>query len=309
MRRIGFGCGDLYSGASHQQSVRLLQTAFDAGIRYFDVARLYGNGSAEGVLGSVLPRIRDQVIIASKAGIVPWSMLHWLRFKSKARKALRLGGPLARALVAAPPPSSERYGAFSVTELVSSVHRSLKELRTDYLDVLLLHECSVADAQREEVIGLLGQLRARGKIRSFGIATHFTETCQLLTETPEVAPVAQFGSDAMNRHMRRLPRERAELVVTHTPIKQVLPRLLTHLAADEVAAQRWTSRTGLSSKDRSGMAALLLADAIAENPEGIVLFSTSQPERIAQAVAAHAEPGVLAALQEEILRMTAAPAA
>lgn len=303
MRRIGFGCGDLYSGAAHAQSVRLIETALDAGIRYFDVARLYGNGSAEAVLGSVLPRIRDRVIIASKAGILPWSMLHWPRLKSKATKAVRLAGPIARALVPPPPPSGARFGAFRLVDLVRSVNRSLKELQTDYLDILLLHECSVADAQEEEVVGFLEQLRAKGKIRTFGIATHFPETCQILNEAPNVARVAQFASDAFNRNVGRLPPGRAELVLTHTPIKQILPRLLDHLAADSAAALRWTQRTGLSADDRSGIARLLLSDAVAENAAGVVLFSSSRPERITEVVAGDSDRDALAALHDELTRM------
>jgi D-threo-aldose 1-dehydrogenase len=303
MRRLGFGCGDLYGGAAHAQSVRLIETALDAGIRYFDVARLYGNGSAEAVLGSVLPRIRDRVILVSKAGIVPWSMLHWLQFKSRAAKAVRLAGPIGRALVPAPPPSGARFGAFGRADLVRSVNRSLKDLRTDYLDILLLHECSVADSRAPEVVSFLEQLRAQGKIRTFGIATHFPETCQILNETPAVAPVAQFASDAFNRNIGALPPGRAQLVVTHTPIKQILPRLLEHLAADPAAAARWRQRTGLSPDDRSGIARLLLADAIAENPAGIVLFSTSQPERITAATAGDPGKEALAALHDEIAHM------
>jgi diketogulonate reductase-like aldo/keto reductase len=286
MRRLGLGCGDLYSGASHAQSVRLIETALEAGIRYFDVARMYGNGSAEVVLGSVLPRIRDRVIIVSKAGILPWSMLHWSQFKSRAAKAVRLAGPIARALVPPLPPSGPRFGAFRREDLVRSVNRSLKDLRTDYLDILLLE-----------------QLRAAGKIRRFGIATHFPETCQILNETPRAAPVAQFASDAFNRNVRRLPPARAELVVTHTPIKQILPRVLDYLAADSAAASRWRQRTGLASDDRSGIARLLLADAVAENTSGIVLFSSSRPERITEAVAGDPGTDALAALHDELARL------
>ena len=303
MRRLGLGCGDLYSGASHAQSVRLIETALEAGIRYFDVARMYGNGSAEVVLGSVLPRIRDRVIIVSKAGILPWSMLHWSQFKSRAAKAVRLAGPIARALVPPLPPSGPRFGAFRREDLVRSVNRSLKDLRTDYLDILLLHECSVADSRDPEVVSFLEQLRAAGKIRRFGIATHFPETCQILNETPRAAPVAQFASDAFNRNVRRLPPARAELVVTHTPIKQILPRVLDYLAADSAAASRWRQRTGLASDDRSGIARLLLADAVAENTSGIVLFSSSRPERITEAVAGDPGTDALAALHDELARL------
>jgi D-threo-aldose 1-dehydrogenase len=303
MPRLGFGCGDLYGGATLAQSTRLIESALEAGIRYFDVARLYGNGSAEAVVGTALRPIRDRVVIVSKAGILPLSMLPWDKFKKKATKAVRLAGPIARALVPPPQACGDRYGAFRLVDLVRSVNRSLKQLQTDYLDILLLHECSVADARDGEVIRFLERLRTEGKIRAFGIATHFPETCQILNETPNVARVAQFASDAFNRNVGKLPPGRAELVVTHTPIKQILPRLLDHLAADPTAAMRWAQRTGVAPDDRSGIARLLLADALAENPAGMVLFSSSQPGRIAEAVAADADQDTLTALRDELTRM------
>jgi D-threo-aldose 1-dehydrogenase len=304
MLRLGFGCGDLFGGAAHNMSARLVETALDAGIRYFDVARLYGNGSAETVLGSVLPRIRNQVIIASKAGILPWSMLLGTRIVVKAAKLARYAGPLARTLVPHPPPAAPRYGAFRLTDLARSVDRSLRALRTDYLDILLLHECSVADVQGAEILGFLDGMRAAGKIRSFGIATHYPATVEILKAAPRIAPVVQFASDALNGNVTRIPASRLALVVTHSPIKHALPRLVSHLVADPAAGAYWVKRTGIASNDRSAIASLLLADAVAENADGIVLFSSSRPEHIAKAVTASAcDTSLLIALHEEVARM------
>ena len=304
MLRLGFGCGDLYGGVAHAASARLVESALDSGIRYFDVARLYGNGSAETVLGSILPRLRDQVIIASKAGILPYSMLRWTRFTRTAAKAARLAGPLARALVPAPPPSAARFGAFGLGDLARSVGRSLKALRTDYLDILLLHECSAADARRQEVLDFLERLRSQGKIRRFGIATHYPETIEILNDVPRIAPIAQFASDALNRNVSRLPALRLDLVVTHSAVRYILPRLVGHLAADPAAATRWAERTGIASGDRSKIAGLLLADAVAENASGVVLFSSSRPERIAAAASTSPLDIVRsAALRDELARM------
>jgi D-threo-aldose 1-dehydrogenase len=308
MPRLGFGCGDLYGGGSRVQSLHLIQTALDQGIQYFDLARLYGNGSAEGVIGTILPKLRSQLIIASKAGIVPYSMLHGVKFRARVRKALRLFGPPARALIAAPVPSSARFGAFSLPEMTHSVNRSLRELRTDYLDLLLLHECSPDDARKPEIEDFLERLQAQGKIRVFGIATHFPDTCRILKEAPRIAQVAQFASDALNRNRRALPPERAQLVITHTPIKQVLPRLIAHLASDPTAAARWRERTGLAADDRAGIAHLLLSDAMTENTGGIVLFSTTRPERIIRARIFSPSADALAALNEELSNLHASSA-
>jgi D-threo-aldose 1-dehydrogenase len=307
--RLGFGCGDLYGGASYAASARLVETALDSGIRYFDVARLYGNGSAETVLGRILPRRRDQVIIVSKAGILPYSMLRWTHFVRRAAKAARMAGPLARALVPAPPPSAARFGAFGLGDLARSVGRSLKALRTDYLDLLLLHECSATDARRPEVLEFLERLRSQGKIRRFGIATHFPDTIEILNSVPRIAPIAQFASDALNRNVSRLPALHLDLLVTHSAVRPILSRLIDHLAADPAAAARWTQRTGIACGDRSKIAGLLLADAVAANTAGVVLFSSSRPERIAEAASTRAlDVECCAAVRDELARMSDASA-
>jgi D-threo-aldose 1-dehydrogenase len=303
MLRLGFGCGDLFGGAALSTSARLVETALDAGIRYFDVARLYGNGSAETVLGGVLPRVRDRVIISSKAGILPWSMLLVTRIATKLAKAARHVGPLGRALV--PPPSAAaRHGAFGLADLARSVDCSLKALRTDYLDILLLHECGLADVQQADVLGFVERLRTAGKIRSFGIATDHVTTIEILKEKPAIAPIVQFASDAFNRNVTRICAERIGLIVTHTPIRRALPPLAAHLLTDPAAAADWEKRTGIARIDRAGIANLLLADAVAENAGGVVLFSTSRPERIAQAVTTGTVDRSLSiALREEIARI------
>jgi D-threo-aldose 1-dehydrogenase len=304
MLRLGFGCGDLFGGAALSTSARLVDTALDAGIRYFDVARLYGNGSAETVLGSVLPRVRDRVIISSKAGILPWSMLLGTRIATKLAKAARRVGPLGRALVPPPPSAAARHGAFGLADLARSVDCSLKALRTDYLDILLLHECGLADVQRADVLGFVERLRAAGKIRSFGIATDLVTTVEILKEKPAIAPIVQFAGDALNRNVTRICAGRIGLVVTHTPIRQALPTLVAHLLADPAAAADWEKRTGIACNDRAGIANLLLADAVAENAGGVVLFSTSRPERIVQAVTTGTVDRSLGiALREEIARI------
>ena len=69
--RLGFGGSGLMGGISERESLRLLETAFDAGIRHFDVAPAYGHGRAERCLGKFLQGKRDQVTVATKYGILP----------------------------------------------------------------------------------------------------------------------------------------------------------------------------------------------------------------------------------------------
>jgi aryl-alcohol dehydrogenase-like predicted oxidoreductase len=70
-RFLGLGCST-FGGSTGAGAARAsLNRAFEQGIVYFDVARSYGYGQAEGIVGKFARGKRDQVIIASKFGIVP----------------------------------------------------------------------------------------------------------------------------------------------------------------------------------------------------------------------------------------------
>ena len=307
--RLGFGCGDLSAGSSTAASVRLVEAALDAGFRWFDAARLYGDGRAEEILGRVLPRVRDRVVIVSKAGILPWSMRLGARLRTKATRTARAAMPLARRFVPEPPPAKALWGAFGAGQLRRSVERSLKALRTDHLDILLLHECGLDDVRRPETMDFLERLRREGKVRLFGIATQFPETLAILQQAPEAAGMAQFASDAFNRNVSALPAGWRGLVGVHTALRHALPRLTGWLEADPVARARWTELTGLSPQDRSGAAGLLLADALARNPNGVVLVSSTRPERFAEAAEAarRVDPRALAGLRRVVEGGASAP--
>jgi aryl-alcohol dehydrogenase-like predicted oxidoreductase len=297
--RLGLGCGDLYAGAEEAASLRLLKTAYDHGVRWFDVARLYGNGSAETVVGRAFQGLRDQVVIVSKAGILPWSMQTATRIRRKALTTAGRLAPFARRLLPEPPPAKERHGVFGAAEVARSVEASLRALRTDYLDILLLHECELPDAARPETLSLLEKLRADGKVRAFGIATRFPQTQAILSASPERFAVAQFPSDVFSQNERRLPSDWRGLVVTHSIYKGGLTRLRNEVLADPARAEAWTRRFGRPADEAAAYADLLLKDALASH-DGVVLFTTSKPERIEGMVRAaqHQDPAEAAAFRD-----------
>lgn len=303
--QLGLGCGDLYGGDRYNQSERLIRTALDLGVRYFDVARLYGNGSAEEVLGEVLRPVRSEAVIATKAGIVPWSMQLGRRAAYKAAVAARRLG-LSR-LVAEPPPPRELYGQFDPRQIARSLETSLKALRTDHIDLLLLHECTLGDAARPQTLELLEGLKRAGKIRRFGVATHFADTLQILERAPRVADTVQIASDILTPNVRRLPPA-ARAVVTHSSLKRALPELSGRLAADPDAAQRLAAVLGADVGDTAVLARLLMALAAQDNPNGVVLFSTSRPERIAGLFESPFEGEALRTARAQIERLLAARA-
>src|SRR5580692_4756161 len=68
--RLGFGCGSLMGATNRRDSLKLLQSAYDAGIRHFDVAPMYGYGEAESCLGEFRTGHND-ITITTKYGIAP----------------------------------------------------------------------------------------------------------------------------------------------------------------------------------------------------------------------------------------------
>lgn len=259
--RVGLGTGDLFLGSD---SVRLIETAYEAGFRYFDTARLYGDGQAEHVLGAALAGRRDSVVIASKAGIIPWSMQTSARIAAKAGKMLGLK-----------PNASAREGAFSAKEIAQSVETSLRALKTDYLDILLLHECALEDVTSPETMGAVERLVRDGKVRAHGIATRYDRTVAILEDGRVKPDIVQGPADAIGRQMRDYRPSESRLTITHSSIRPVLEVL----RGDAGLVARLLG-AGIDPDDTAKFAPRLVAHAAASNPGGIVLVSTLKPERL-----------------------------
>src|SRR3954452_19764418 len=90
---LGFGCAGLFHLPARGDRMRLLEAAFDGGVRHFDTAPMYGLGRSEPELGRFVRGRRDQVVIATKFGIAPTAV---------ARALGRVQGPVRRVLASVP---------------------------------------------------------------------------------------------------------------------------------------------------------------------------------------------------------------
>lgn len=129
----------------------LFDTALTAGVNFFDHADIYGSQlhRCEERFAQALrlsPAQRAEVILQSKAGIVP---------------------------------GDGTYYDFSKPHLLSAVDGSLRALKTDYLDLLLLHRPD-ALVEPEEVAAAFDELSAAGKVRAFGVSNHTGAQIELL---------------------------------------------------------------------------------------------------------------------------------
>lgn len=151
---LGYGTAALGRSLSRRERVRLVDVAYDAGIRYFDTAPLYGGGAAEEALGRAL-RGKDDVVVATKVGIVPPGIVGY---------ALRR------------PSAANR---FSADDIRAQLEGSLRRLGAVRVDAVLLHEVMPADARTA-----LAALRTLAGELEIGIATSADSARAILRDNP-----------------------------------------------------------------------------------------------------------------------------
>lgn len=198
---IGFGCAPILGSVDAKKAKRSLEAAFDFGITHFDLARSYGYGDAEGFFGKVMKGKRDKLVIATKFGITA----NW---KARILKPLK---PIVRLIKARNNKSASQdthtVAATSSTladqfldrvplrapEFRLSIERSLKALKTDYLDYLFIHEPLTSIIHFDELVAIATQLKDEGKLRAWGLA-YMRAQEQLHTDYLDLVDVLQFDN-------------------------------------------------------------------------------------------------------------------
>ena len=161
--RIAYGCMPLggawddspISESTRQEALRSIHAALDQGMNFYDHADIYCIGKSEEVFSAIwqeVPGLRSKIILQSKCGI---------RFAGE------------------PNPGSPHRFDFSYAHILRSVENSLKRLKTDYLDVLLLHRPDPL-VEPEEVARAFDELHQAGKVRWFGVSNHTAAQLDLL---------------------------------------------------------------------------------------------------------------------------------
>ncbi|MDP8909463.1 MAG: aldo/keto reductase [Chloroflexota bacterium] len=298
---LGLGCADLYREPTASRRRLLLDVAHDAGIRHFDVAPMYGLGLAERELGRFARGRRDHIVIATKFGIAPTAISRAIgRVQGPARRLMTAFPSLRqRARATAAGPSTGAAGAtlyramgFDAKAARSSLERSLRELGTDHVDVLLLHDPQPHDVFSDDVCGYLEEAHRAGLIRAWGVAGEPEATLDVAEAMPVPAPVVQVRHDLL---LDASTRRRCALFagrITFGVLGRTLDAVVRHVAADAERGQRWREAVGTDCADRETAARLMLRQAARDNPSGVVLFSSIRPHHVSSGVRAveQAEP-------------------
>src|ERR1035438_659811 len=164
---LGFGCGSVLGRVGRTASLHAMKVAWDAGITLFDSARSYGYGDAEAVLGEFLLGKRDEAVVATKFGITP---VRPSALKRAAIPAVRaaIHVPGVRGLLRRESKRDVMPGHFTVAGLRASLESSLRQLRTDRVDVLFLHEATARAIQQQDPMAELHALIQAGKVLRVG---------------------------------------------------------------------------------------------------------------------------------------------
>jgi D-threo-aldose 1-dehydrogenase len=275
--RIGFGCAGLMREPSATARREVLETAFDQGIRHFDVARMYGLGAAEAELGRFGEGRRDEIVIATKFGIEP------------ARAAGRLAalqGPARSALARYPRLRSHvkrRSGAlhqphrYDVATARRSLETSLRELQTDYVDILFLHGPMPGDeVDLPEICAFLEGARDAGQLRSWGVAGDAGHCSDIHRALPGGA-VLQVRYDILTASDSVALGGSAGPLITFGVLSDALGAILDRASGHNPG---WLERLGVVDDDPESLARLLLAEALTMNADGVVLVSTTKAHRL-----------------------------
>lgn len=160
IKRIGLGCMNLshaYGQApSESEGIRLLQTAYNLGVRHFDTAALYGFGTNESLVGKALKQQRHNIFLASKCAMT---------------------GVNGKRVIDGRPET-----------LLKTVDEALKRLQTDYIDLYYLHRWDKS-VPIEDSMGAMLSIKQQGKIRAIGLSEVSVNTLNKATKVHPIAAV------------------------------------------------------------------------------------------------------------------------
>jgi aryl-alcohol dehydrogenase-like predicted oxidoreductase len=244
---------------------------------------MYGFGQAEGCLGEFLGRHRGEVTVTTKYGIPPVRSQGWMGLaRAAARPVVRALPGLKRGMaqVAGSVVQPAGRASFTAAEARESLERSLGELRTDHIDVWLLHEATVDDLRDDGLLRLLQDAVASGKIGTFGVGSERARVETLQAARPEYCATVQFEWSVMDPPVGSMKSFRMH----HRALTDNIGGLQAKLVQEKARCAEWSREVGADLADRAALTALMLKAALVENPESVILFSSKRPAHIRQNV-------------------------
>jgi D-threo-aldose 1-dehydrogenase len=296
---VGFGCAGLFRLPRRQDRMAVLDATFEAGIRHFDVAPMYGFGLAESELGAFLKGRRAQTTVATKFGIQATVLTKALAPLQRPARAVLARRPAANETLKTTAKNSDsgvlgqllyRSPELMVRSAQRSIEASLRALRTDYIDVFLLHDPTAARLPNPlELADYLDEQCKVGRLRCWGV-TGMPEETQAVRASLRWPAVLQHRDDVFEANDASSDTDTAR--ITYGALAGTVGAFRQYFAQTPSAVPAWSQRLGVDLKSENALPQLLLHAALDRNRCGPVLFSSTKPARVqlAAETAAKAKP-------------------
>ena len=167
---LGLGAWQLgersWNGPGEEESMRIVDEALALGCTFVDTAPIYGGGRSEELLGQALRERRRRVVVCTKFGYWP-----------------------------------DRTADFSPDRIEESVEGSLRRLRTDYLDVLLIHsppDPGILDPSAPHYV-TLERLKSEGVVRAYGVSLAEDSSAELERVLETTSQVVEVRFNALHQ--------------------------------------------------------------------------------------------------------------
>jgi aryl-alcohol dehydrogenase-like predicted oxidoreductase len=283
---IGLGCAAMLGRAGRRESLAALGAAYDAGITFYDTARSYGYGACEGLLGEFFAgERRSKVVLCTKFGILPGNPGGWKnKVKPLARTVLSVV-PQLRGMVRKHAADQFVPGQFSVATLRSSLATSLRELKTDYVDILLMHGPPASVLQQEDMLEELRRLIDSGKVRLAGVSADGDIIRAVFAKHSPILQAAQFPMNPFSMDLASQTPDAAKslMLIANHPFggAEGIARCrhqIDRLRLDPSVPQ--SLREKLDARDESLLPELVLNSIIEDTGVSVVIPSMLQPAHL-----------------------------
>jgi D-threo-aldose 1-dehydrogenase len=184
-----------------------------------------------------------------------------------------------------------KRGVFSADEARTSLETSLRELRTDYVDIFLLHDCALEDCSAE-LLEFLRDAVSAGKVRAFGVGTSVESAVAIARAAPEFATVLQFEHSVLRPAVDKVDPAGSRATITHGTLAGLSP-LRRYLDNNPDIRAHWSAELRLDLTHADSLATAAIQYASRTNPCGPTLFSSTRTKHIVRnAASAREEPSL-----------------
>ena len=295
--KLSLGTSAIGGLGGYEEQQFLLNAAFDMGIRKFDTAPLYSNGDAEKILGIFAKSNRENIQITTKYGFQSNPYLSsnklknlrkvYRKFKNSFKKIDFFISKTTNKLL---PPVMN----YEIKNLEKSIDQSLKNLSTDYIDNLLLHDWPAYYALNKSTIYEFKKLQKKGKIINWGLGSSQEELQKILLSRNKnnfYAPkIIQCLNSIKNPFQPSKENLKGISLYTHGAISDGLQNIKKYFLMRPGIKEIWERELDIKIIDNSIIAQLCLEFAVYNQIPQIVIFRSSNIKNLKKNISSLESP-------------------